>query len=128
MVATAGFTLIEINSAAVTVSRVLPLTEPEVAVMVVEPCPVLLASPALPVALLMVAIFVAEEFQVAEVVRSCVLPSVYEPVALNCCAVPKATEGFAGLTAIDTNVGASTLKSAALLTTDPEVAVITVEP
>ena len=34
-------------------------------------------------------------------VRSCVLPSLYVPVAFSCCVVPSAKDGFAGVTAIE---------------------------
>jgi hypothetical protein len=47
------------------------------------------------------AVFV--ELHVTELVRFCVLLSLYVPVAVNCCAVPLATEAFAGVADIDTN-------------------------
>jgi len=50
--------------------------ELEVAEMVAVPCPELVASPLLPAALLMMATVADDEFQLATVVRSCVLPSV----------------------------------------------------
>ena len=54
-------------------------------------------------ALLMVATQAADEVHVAEVLRSCVLPSAYEPVAMNCCVPAREIEGFAGVTATDTS-------------------------
>src|SRR5207249_2787093 len=41
----------------------------------------------------------------AVLVTSCTLPSLYVPVAPNCCVRPAATEGFAGVNAIDTSTG-----------------------
>jgi hypothetical protein len=38
-----------------------------------------------------------------------VLPSEYVPVAVNCCVVPLAIDGFAGATAIDTGVAVPTV-------------------
>ena len=59
---------------------VVPLTDPDVAVIVVTP---VVAPVAKPVAV-MVATFGAEEVQVTEDVRSLVLASDKVPVALNC--------------------------------------------
>jgi hypothetical protein len=53
---------------------------------------------------LMVATLAFVELQVTELVRFCVLLSLYVPVAVNCCASPAAIEGLAGVTAIDTSV------------------------
>jgi hypothetical protein len=72
----AGVTSMETRVAAVTVNAVEPLTEPEVAVMVVEPIAALEARPLDPLALLTVATAVLEELQVTEVVRSWVDESV----------------------------------------------------
>jgi len=43
--------------------------------------------------------------QVTLLVRFCVLLSEKVPVAVNCCAFPAATDGFFGVTAIDTSFG-----------------------
>ena len=91
--------------AAVTVSVVLPLMLPELAWIVVEPVPTELANPAV----LMLATVVAEELQVAVLVRFCVVPSLKVPVAVNCCVPPFGTDGFAGVTATDTSVAAVTV-------------------
>src|SRR6185437_11732473 len=48
--------------------------------------------------------------QLTVVVRSCVEPSVWTPVAANCWRVPFATLGFAGVTPIDTSVAAVTVR------------------
>jgi hypothetical protein len=68
--AVAGVTEIEVKTAAVTVNVAEPLIVPEVAVMVALPGATLVASPPL----LTVAAAVAEEVQVALVVRFCVEP------------------------------------------------------
>ena len=44
------------------------------------------------------------ELHVTEPVMFKVPPSLYVPVAVNCCVAPWAIEGFAGVTAIDTSV------------------------
>lgn len=70
----------ELRTAAVMVRAALPLTPENVAVMVVEPCAFVVATPALEI----VAAVVFEELQLAELVRSLVVWSLYVPVALNC--------------------------------------------
>lgn len=123
IVALAGVTTSETRVAAVTVRVVDPLTPLEAAVIVVVPIALLVASPVV----LMVATVVCEELQVTEVVRSCVLPSVKVPVAVNCCLVPSAMEGLAGVTVSDTRAADVTLSDVDRLT-EPEVAVIVVVP
>jgi hypothetical protein len=66
----AGVTEIEVNTAAVTVNVAEPLIVPDLAVIVAPPCATLVARPPL----LTVAIDVAEEVQVALLVRFCVVP------------------------------------------------------
>ena len=83
--------------AGVTVRVVLPLMLPELAWIVVEPVPTEVANPAV----LMVATVVAEELQVAVLVRFWVLPSLNVPVAVNCWVFPLVSDGFAGVTAIE---------------------------
>jgi hypothetical protein len=65
-----GVTTISCSTALVTVKTVLPLTPPEVAVMVVVPAAIKVAKPWLGDVLLMVAAAVFEELQVTEVVIS----------------------------------------------------------
>ncbi len=67
----AGVTAIETRATAVTVMVVDPVTLPEVALIVVVPTPVALASPLAEI----VATVAAEELQVTVAVRFCVLPS-----------------------------------------------------
>jgi hypothetical protein len=118
-----GVTAIDTSVGAVTVSVVLPETVPEAAWMLVDPAPAALASPVV----LIVATAAAEELHVAVLVRFCVLPSVYVPVAVNCCVLPLTTDGFTGVTAIDTSVAAVTV-SVVLPETVPEVAWMVVDP
>lgn len=106
-----------------TVRVVEPVTAPETARIVVVPCNRAFARPAP----LMVATFVLEELQVTEFVRFCVLPLVYVPVAVNCFVSPAAIAEFDGVTAIDTRVGAVTVKRVEPVT-GPEAALIVVEP
>lgn len=56
------------------------LTDPKLAVMVALPSPELVAKPAL----LTLATLEADELQLTALLRFCVLPSVYVPVAVNC--------------------------------------------
>jgi hypothetical protein len=65
-----GVTEIEVNTAAVTVNVAEPLIVPDLAVIVALPCATLVARPPL----LTVAIDVAEEVQVALLVRFWVVP------------------------------------------------------
>ena len=123
MVADCGLMAIETRAATVTVRTVEPVTVPEVALMVVVPIPVLVASPVL----FTVAVEALSDAQVTLDVRSCVLPSVNVPAAVNCCVVPSATEGFVGVAAIDTSTAAVTVKLVLPLI-EPELAVIMAEP
>src|SRR5271167_5013755 len=77
--------------------------------------------------LLMVAVVVLEDAHVTLAVRFCVELSLYVPVAVNCCVLPAATDGFTGVTAMDTSVAAVTV-SVVLPTTLPLVAEIVVLP
>lgn len=65
-----GVTEIEVNTAAVTVNAAELLIVPDLAVTVAVPCAMLVANPLL----LTVATDVAEELQVAVLVRVCVVP------------------------------------------------------
>ena len=64
---------IESNTAVVMVKMVEPETDPEVAVMFVVPVARLLASPLVPVLLLIVATIAADELHCTVVVRFCVV-------------------------------------------------------
>jgi hypothetical protein len=76
--------------------------------------------------LLIVATPVADELQVTVPVMSCVLLSLYVPVALKAWVVPGAIAGAAGDTAMDTNVAVTV--NVADPVTFPEVAVMVVVP
>jgi len=99
----AGVTAIDCSVAAVTVSKVEPLIDDDVAVMVEVPTPAPVARPDA----LMVAVTVVPDDHVTLDVRFCVEPSLNVPVAVNCCVAPLAIDGFAGVTAIDFKVGAT---------------------
>ena len=122
-VGVAGVTAIETSVGPVTVRVAVPLTEPEVAVMVVEPMETPIAKPALEI----LATPGLELVQVTELVRSAVVESLYVPVAVNCCVTPTATEGVAGVTAIEISEAGVTVK-VAVPETLPDVAVIVVDP
>src|SRR5208283_3672424 len=91
--------------------------------MVVLPAATPVARPAL----LMVATEGADEVQVADEVRFCLLPSLKVPVAVNCCWFPAAIDGLTGVTAIDTSTGAVTVSPVEPLM-EPEVAWMVVLP
>jgi hypothetical protein len=88
MLGLVGVTAIDRSVAEVTVSVVDPDVLPNVAVIVVEPADADVASPLELAALLMAATSAADEFQVTVVVRFCVVPSEYVPVAVNWRVVP----------------------------------------
>jgi hypothetical protein len=119
----AGVTAIDCNVAAVTVSKVEPLIEDDVAVMVEVPTPAPVARPAA----LIVAVAVVPDDHVTVLVRFCVVPSLNVPVAVNCCVAPLAIDGFAGVTAIDCNVAAVTVSKVEPLM-DDDVALIVEVP
>src|ERR1700690_3155510 len=111
----------------VTLSVVLPPTVPTAAGMPLLPAATPLANPFEPLALEIVAAACVADNQVAVVVRSCVVESLYAPVATNCCCVPLAIVGVAGVTAIDTSLAAVPV-SVVLPLTAPLAAEMTVVP
>jgi hypothetical protein len=50
-----------------------------------------------------------DDAQVAVLVRSCVLPSLYVPIASNCCPVPSGIAAPLGVMAMEISVGPVTL-------------------
>ena len=80
-----------------------------------------------PVVQVIVATAVFVELQVAELVRFCVLLSLYVPVAVNCCVPFFTIKGFAGVTEIETSTGAVTVRFVEPLMA-PDAAEIVVEP
>ncbi len=95
-----GLTASDTSTAGVTVNIVAPLTDPEVAVMFVLPLVALVAAPAA----LMLATTEFDDVQPTVLVMSRLLPSLYLPVAVNCCARPSAIDGFEGETCTAVNV------------------------
>jgi hypothetical protein len=97
--------------------------EPAVAVIVAAPTPPPVATPLVAIA----ATIVADELQLTPFVTSCLLPSLYVPVATNCWLVPFAIEALPGLTESDRSIGGVAVKLVefAIL---PEVALILASP
>ena len=82
---------------------------PELAPITVFPVPNVVASPA-PGPFAIVATLATDELQCELRVTSCEVPSLKVPVALNCCVLPTATDGFAGETAMDCRVAVPTVR------------------
>lgn len=104
-----AFRLPVTSKPAVTVNVVEALIVPEAAWMVADPSP---ADEAIPEALT-VATPVEDELHFTELVTFCVLLSVKVPVAVNCCVLPRVTDGAAGVTSTETSAGALTVKAVA---------------
>jgi len=111
------------GAGAVTVRVVEPLVAFSVALIVVDPIATLVASPVWS----MVATAGLEEAQLTVFVRSCWLPSLYVPAAVNGCVFPTSTDGFTGLTVMLAKV-ADVIVRVAVFEIDPDVAVIVVWP
>jgi hypothetical protein len=117
----AGVTATDTSVAAVTVNMSGGLVTPLNAAVICEvPTPAPVARPAV----VIVATVVVPDTHVAWLVRSCVLVSVYVPVAVNCFVVPFAIDGPTGVTAIDTSVAAVTVNVSGGLVTPLNAAVI----
>ena len=101
----AGVTAMEAKVAPVTLSEAVPLTEPEVAVIVAVPVRMPMANP--------LELIVAEFDELLQVTfcSSCVLPSSKLPVALNCCVVPAAIDIGEGVTEIELKWAATTVNT-----------------
>src|ERR1700693_5028212 len=80
-----GIMFTETGTAGITVRFAVPVTVPEVALIVAVPST--LASAAPPT--LTGTVAGADEIHVADCVRFCVVPSVYVPVAVNCSVWPR---------------------------------------
>lgn len=125
ILAVVGVTVIELNVAAVTVNVLVGLVTPlNVAVMLVVPAAMVVANP--PDA--MVATLGVAEAHVTDDVMFTVVPSVYVPVAVNCCVNPAARETPVGVVAIETNVADVTVNVAELLVLPLSVAVMFAVP
>jgi len=118
----AGVTAIETNVALLTLSEAVPVTEPEIALIVADPVPTDVARPKA----LTVAVPGTEDVHVTDV-KSCVLPSSKVPTALNCRFVPTAIETAFGSTSIDVRCAETAVRVVVSLR-DPTVAVIVVCP
>jgi hypothetical protein len=118
-----GLTDNDTRTGAVTANVAEPVIVPEVAVIVVIPGVTLVAYPAAPI----VATAGTVDAQVAVVVRFCVVPLLYVPVAVNCCVYPFATDAVPGVTAIEVNTAAVTVNVAEPLVV-PDAAVIVAVP
>lgn len=93
------------NSVAlVTVAESVPDIAPAVAVIVVVPAATAWPSPLTSTVITLVAL----DDHVTDV-SSCVLPSLKMPVAVNCCCVPGAKEGLAGVTVIESRLAGTTV-------------------
>ena len=100
----AGVTATETRTAAPTLSVADSVIEPDVAVMFALPIPAPVDNPLLAI----VATAVDDEPHVTELVRGCVLPSLYVPVAVNCWLVPFAIVALEGVMDMETSTGAVT--------------------
>ena len=118
---------IDSRAAGFTTSVAVALADPELMPIVVVPVPSVLASPAVPAVLLIVATVATVELQWPLCVRSWVVPSVNVPVAVNCCVVPSGIAAIGGLIAIDSSAAAVTVSSVELLTV-PDVALMLAVP
>jgi len=123
----AGATAIDTSVAGVTVKVVDPLTDPDVAIMLVVPVPTLVATTCVPPTLLTVATDSLSTLHCAVCVMSWVVPSVNVPVAVNCRFVPSGVEASAGVTATETGIAGLTVSVFEPII-DPEVAVTLVFP
>ena len=119
----AGATAIETNAGPDTLSAVAPATEPKVAVTVAVPIAWALARPAP----LTVAMPEGETRQATVLVRSGALPSLYLPIAANCCELPLETVGLGGAIAIETKTAGETVSLVELLRV-PDAALTIVVP
>ena len=93
--------MVIVSGPATTVSPVLPLTELSVAEIVVVPVATVVASP--PAFTDATPVF--DDTHATWLVRLCVLPSEYVPVAVNCCVPPTVMVRFAGVTVIEVSGG-----------------------
>ncbi len=119
IVSVAGTIANDARSAAFTLTGVLPLTEPDAAVIVTLPR---LSAVTRPLTV-MDATLDFDELHVTVPVMFCVEPSENVPVAVNCCKVPSGRDAFTGVTAMELRVAFVTVKIAPAETL-PAVAVI----
>lgn len=101
----AALTVIWVTVAEVTVSCVLPVTDPSDALIVVVPADTADTKPLVGAVVLTVATPVFVDAHVTCDVMFCVLLSLYVPVAKNCSLVLTAMDGVAGVTTIEISAG-----------------------
>lgn len=123
MVGLPGKIAIDDRFAALMFSEVLPVTEPDAAVMVTVPRLPAAATPPTVIE----ANRMSDDDQVTVVLMSCVVPSENVPVAVNCWRTPKGIEALAGVTAIEFSTAVVTMRFA-LPEIVPFVAVIVTLP
>lgn len=102
------------------------VTPPELPPILVFPIPLVVANPAKVGAFAIVATLAEDELQWVVMVISCVVPSLNDPVAVNCCVLPSVTEGFAGVIAIDVNVPEPTVSVVVPVMPDAVAEIVTV--
>jgi hypothetical protein len=125
-VAIGGKTLIA-TSWSCTASDVEPAIEPDVAEIIVVPELAPVASPIDPDVLPIVATVADEEAHVTDVVMFAVDPSVYSPVAVNCCEPPIGMDELCGLTSMAAKIAFVTVRLPDPVTV-PDLARMTVLP
>jgi len=119
-VGTISFDVPTLSAYGFTASTAVPLTVPNVALMVVVPSPV---GVAIPVASI-IATSISDDVHVTCPIRFSVVPSLNVPVALNCSVAPKAIAGLEGVIVIKLRVASVTVTCATA--TSPENAAVMV--
>jgi len=128
MLGLTGVTTIACSVALITVSVVLPVMAPNLAVIVEEPRLTPVARPEEFDALLITTTAVFEELHVTCSVRSCTEVSENIPVAVNCWLNFRPIVALEGVTTMDCNVADVTVRLALLETMLPAVACTVVDP
>jgi hypothetical protein len=113
----------ETSAAAETVNPLVPLTDPDLALTVATPMDFPVAKPKR----LIFKTPEGELVQVTKLVRSCVVPSVYVPLAANCAVVPSGIMEWFSITAMETSAAAETVNPLVPLT-DPVLALTAATP
>lgn len=126
IVAGFGEILIEVAFAGVTERDALEETEPSAAIIVAFPDKAATVRPLVGVVLLMAATAGSEELHETDAVRFRTLPSLKVPAAANCCLVANAIVAVAGVTEIETSLGAMVKFNE--LVTESRLAVIETRP
>jgi hypothetical protein len=124
MAGIAGVIAMETNCAGETVTVVAPVMEPPLAEIVASPSSTPVTAPLAET----IATLSMDDNHVTVDVRTCVLPSVYVPVAVNCWIVPSASDESAGVTAIDCRAAGNTVSEVSFDVIDPADATIVVDP